>query len=248
MPRKPKRLEAPTPEIQKFWDAMGINNPDDYYYIGDARFKKTPYPGSKTRLQIATEEGFPDDEYLRENPDVAKEYLSPGEEEERYRVLLRQQHKKRKAIDLSDGTIDPGMFFKRIGQYFLVLFFGGLLAGWVDKMERKEKREADLAKIKNYYQYDPNRPATDIKAYPPGGGKVIYYDFSKPYDLTKDKYYYGVPGKSKRGNAGKTVRRWGNTTVIESGAVKIELEMKPEDILEQIDEEDILDYMDGNIE
>ena len=51
-----------------------------------------------------------------------------------------------------------------------------------------------------------------------------------------------------RRSGSTTIKSWGNNTIIESGKIKIQLDIPPEDLLDLIDEDDILDYIDGSID
>lgn len=155
--------------------------------------------------------------------------MSPEQREEFEDMQWRAEHK---AIDFKYGLLNPKKLLIRFVQY-LTLFL--VLSYFIDEADRaKSHRELDeeLSHRKPYvnpYRDDGWRPTQTLQI--PTNG------------VTRTKQKSEVVIKSVA--HGKYPDEY---TIEYKSYEPVKVEVSPEDYLDQIDQEDILDYMDGNID
>ena len=204
-------------------------------------------PGQKELIRRMEKEKRRKEEEARKSFIPGK--LSPQDEA---RIEDMERRYKHRIYDFKYGTFNPKLFVIRFFQFFAVLWIIGYILQERDRVRAQRRLDEEIERRRNYYQYDPTRPIQDIAEHPKGGGKVIYHDMSKKYDVTQDFFYNGIPGSKKKSGKNKvevTIRPVGHGKFDEyTIETKGSPGLSPENLLEQIDDEDILDYMDGGMD
>ena len=163
--------------------------------------------------------------------------LTPEQKAEFEDMQWRAEHK---AIDIKYGLFNPKKFAIRFFQFFAVLWIFGYITQERDRARAERNLEEQIARSKEYA-----RKEAEAKA---------YRDAQESFRVVQDFYPNGLPTDRKNTPRTETVKIRPVAHGKYPGEYTIEYQdnpkrtVSPEDLLDQIDQEDILDYMDGGID
>ena len=204
------------------------------------QLEKSPHlgpfsPGQKELIRRMEKEKRRKEEEARKNFIPGK--LSPEDEA---RIEDMERRYKHRIYDFKYGTFNPKLFVIRFFQFFAVLWIFGYITQERDRARAERKLEEQIARSKEYA-----RKEAEAKA---------YRDAQESFRVSQGFYPNGLLMDRKNTPRTETVKIRPVAHGKYPGEYTVEYQdnpkrtVSPEDLLDQIDQEDILDYMDGNID
>lgn len=204
------------------------------------KLEKSPYlgpfsPGQKELIRRMEKEKRRKEEEARKS--MMSEKLSPKDEA---RIEDMERRYKHRIYDFKYGTFNPKLFAIRFVQFFVVVWIIGYIFQERDRARAERKLAEEIARSKEY-----SRREAEAKA---------YRNAQESFRVVQDFYPNRLPTDRKNTPRTETVKIRPVAHGKYPGEYTIEYHdaskgtVSPEDLLDQIDQEDILDYMDGNID